>query len=113
MPATPSSIWDELSTPSQRDELTRLARRRRWGLSLILVGWLHLLAFSICYYLTIARGYNEAPGYLALWVVLNGIGLGLRAPSVRTLAVSHDLPVRAQDEPGAACPPAMAGPTSR
>jgi hypothetical protein len=41
-------MWEELSTPSQRDQLAWLARRRRWGLSLLLVGWLHLLAFSVC-----------------------------------------------------------------
>ncbi len=53
MSTATTSIWEELSTPSQRDQLARLARRRGWGLSLLLVGWLHLLAFSLCYYLTI------------------------------------------------------------
>lgn len=68
MPTAKTSIWAELSTPSQRDQLARLARRRRWGLSLLLVGWLHLLAFSLCYYLTVGLRYNEAPGYLAIWI---------------------------------------------
>ena len=34
---------------------------------MLLVGWLHLLAFSFCYYLTVGRGYHNAPGYLAVW----------------------------------------------
>jgi len=62
-----TSIWEELSTPSQRDQLERQARQRRWGLALLLVAWLHLLAFSLCYYLTVVCVYNEAPGYLAVW----------------------------------------------
>jgi hypothetical protein len=74
-----SSIWEELSTTAQIDQLERLARQRRWGLSLLLVGWLHLLAFSLCYYLTVARGYHEAAGYLAIWVgELCGVGLIFR-----------------------------------
>jgi hypothetical protein len=60
-------MWEELSTPAQVTQLLRLARRRRWGLSLILLGWLHLVAFSVCYYLTIVKNYNDAPGYLATW----------------------------------------------
>jgi hypothetical protein len=63
-----TNLWQELSTPAQIDQLERLARRRRWGLSLLLVGWLHLLAFSLCYYLTVAQDYHEAAGYLVIWV---------------------------------------------
>jgi hypothetical protein len=58
----------DLATGDQKHQLADLARRRRWGPSLVLVGWLHLLAFSLCYYLTIVRAYHEAPGYLAVWV---------------------------------------------
>lgn len=61
-------MWQELSTPSQIEQLERLAHRRNWGLSLLLIGWWHLLAFSACYYLTIVHGYHEAAGYLAIWV---------------------------------------------
>lgn len=57
-----------LATPQQRDELARLARRRRWGLALVLVGWLHLIAFGLCYYLTIIEDYHGSSGYLAIWV---------------------------------------------
>ena len=64
----PASTWEELFTPSQGEQLQRLARQRNWGRSLILVGWLHLLAFSLCYYLTIVQGYHEAAGYLGIWV---------------------------------------------
>ena len=79
MSASTTSIWAELSTPSQRDQLARLARRRRWGLSLLLVGWLHLLAFSLCYYLTVGLRYMGAPGYLAIWIgELCGMGLIFR-----------------------------------
>jgi hypothetical protein len=60
------SIWQELATPGQRDLLRRRARQRRWGLALVLVGWLHLLAFSLCWYLTF-REYHEAAGYLGIW----------------------------------------------
>ena len=79
MAKTTTSIWEELSTPAQLDQLERLARRRRWGLSLLLIGWLHLLAFSICYYLTAVTGYNEAAGYLAVWAgELCGVALIFR-----------------------------------
>jgi len=62
------STWDELSTPPQIDQLRGLALQRNWGLSLLLIGWLHLLAFSLCYYLTVALAYHDALGYLAIWV---------------------------------------------
>lgn len=79
MSTATTSFWEELSTPSQRDQLTRLARRRRWGLSLVLVGWLHLLAFCLCYYLTVGLRYMEAPGYLVIWIgELCGMGLIFR-----------------------------------
>jgi hypothetical protein len=74
-----TSVWEELSTPAQVALLRHLARQRRWGLSLILVGWLHLLAFSLCYYLTVGRDYHESAGYLAVWgAELLGVGLIFR-----------------------------------
>jgi hypothetical protein len=74
-----TSAWQELATPSQREQLERLGRERRWGGSLVLVGWLHLLAFSLCYYLTIVRHYHESAGYLAVWVgELLAVGLIFR-----------------------------------
>jgi hypothetical protein len=74
-----TSIWQELATPPQVEAFLRLARQRRWGLSLALVGWLHLLAFGVCYYLTIVRDYHEPAGYLAVWVgELLGVGLIFR-----------------------------------
>lgn len=68
-----SKTWErllqvDLATQDQRRQLEQVARQRNWGLSLLLVAWLHLLAFSFCYYLTIVRGYHEAPGYLLVWV---------------------------------------------
>jgi hypothetical protein len=79
MPQALPSVWEELSTAAQIDQLGRLARRRRWGLALLLVGWLHLVAFSLCYYLTIAQGYHESAGYLAIWAgELCGVGLIFR-----------------------------------
>jgi hypothetical protein len=71
-----NSIWESLSTPAQVDQLQRLAQERNWGLSLCLIGWLHLLAFLSCYYLTIVQDYHDAPGYLAIWIgELCGVGL--------------------------------------
>lgn len=58
----------ELPTESQLHQLQRCAIDRNWGLSLMLLGWLHLLAFSLCYYLTVARNYHGSTGYLAIWV---------------------------------------------
>lgn len=79
MAETMTTMWDELATPSQFEQLARLAQRRRWDLSLLLVGWLHLLAFSICHYLTIGLDYNKAAGYLAVWVgELCGVGVIFR-----------------------------------
>ena len=63
-----TTAWQEFATPAQRDQLARLAQERHWGRSLVLVGWLHLLAFSLCYYLTIVCDYHESAGYLAVWV---------------------------------------------
>jgi hypothetical protein len=75
----PTSVWHELADPSQLHQLKRLARERNWGLALLLVGWLHLLAFGLCYYLTVARGYHGAAGYLAVWVgELCGVALIFR-----------------------------------
>jgi hypothetical protein len=67
-----------LSSADQRGQLERLAARRNWGWSLLLVGWLHLLAFSSCCYLT-TIGYHASAGYLAIWVgELLGMGLIFR-----------------------------------
>lgn len=66
----------DLPTPGQRDQLLHLARQRNWGLSLLLVGWLHLLAFLACYYLTIVQNYHGSPGYLLIWAG-EMIGMGL------------------------------------
>src|SRR5262245_51212161 len=46
-----SLLHVRLTTEAQREQLRQLAARRNWGLSLFLVGWLHLVAFSLCYYL--------------------------------------------------------------
>jgi hypothetical protein len=78
----PTTLWEEPVTPAppaQLDLLERLAQQRNWGLSLVLVGWLHLVAFSLCYYLTVVRAYHDAPGYLAIWLgELLGMGLIFR-----------------------------------
>src|SRR5690348_1954641 len=58
----------DLPLADQRDRLADVARRRNWGAALLLVGWLHLAAFSFCYYLTIARDCHEPAAYLAVWV---------------------------------------------
>ena len=55
-------------TPSPTEQLAQLAAKRRWGWSLLATGWLHLLAFSLCYYLTIVQEYHDAPAYLAIWI---------------------------------------------
>ena len=73
------SVWEEFASPAQREQLARLGRERHWGRSLVLVGWLHLLAFSLCYYLTVGADYHESSGYLAIWVgELLGMGLIFR-----------------------------------
>jgi hypothetical protein len=63
-----SLLQGDLLAEGQREQLLRVAGERNWGLSLLLVGWLHLLAFSFCYYLTIALDYHHPEGYLAVWV---------------------------------------------
>ena len=79
MPEAMKSVWEELATPAQLEQFERLARQRHWGLALLLVGWLHLLAFSLCHYLTVAEDYHGASGYLAVWVgELIGMGLIFR-----------------------------------
>jgi hypothetical protein len=61
-------MWDEWATPTQRNQLQEVALRRRWPLAFILTGWLHLLAFSTCYFLTIVQNYHEPVGYLGIWM---------------------------------------------
>jgi hypothetical protein len=63
-----SMIDVEFPAPLQLEQLARRARERNWGLSLLLVGWLHLLAFGSCWFLTASVGYHDAPGYLAIWL---------------------------------------------
>jgi hypothetical protein len=58
----------ELATAAERRQLAQLAHERRWGPAIMLVGWLHLAAFSLCHYLTVAVQYNDAAGYLAIWI---------------------------------------------
>ncbi len=69
----------DLPAPGQRQELAQTASERNWGLALLLVGWLHLAAFALCWYLTIARNYHDSAGYLAIWISeLVGMGLIFR-----------------------------------
>jgi hypothetical protein len=93
-----TSLWAELATPAQVEQLGRLALRRRWGLALVLTGWLHLLAFSLCYYMTVGLEYHQAAGYLAVWVSeLLGMGLifrlsgGPRSPQEPSLPLERFL----------------------
>ncbi len=58
----------DVVSEKQIAELCQTAHRRNWGWAFVFVGWLHLLAFSACYYLTIVRDYHEAPAYLTIWV---------------------------------------------
>jgi hypothetical protein len=55
-------------TDESSGQLLLVARQRNWNRSLMLVAWLHLLAFGVCYYLTIVENYHEAPAYLSIWV---------------------------------------------
>jgi hypothetical protein len=74
-----SSVWQELATPAQREQLVRLAQQRRWGLALALIGWLHLLAFGLCYHLTVVCDYHRPAGYLSVWLAeLLGVLLTFR-----------------------------------
>src|SRR5438874_536549 len=94
-----SKTWEsllqvELPTEGQRAHLARVARERNWGLSLVLLGWLHLLAFSFCDYLTIALDYHEPAGYLAVWVgELFGMGAVFRICGGRRPADPPRLPL--------------------
>lgn len=77
--ANTGSVWDELATADQVSRLALLARQRHWGLTLVLIGWLHLVAFLVCYGMTIVLDYHEAPGYLTVWFSeLAGVGLLFR-----------------------------------
>jgi len=91
-PVGPKLLQAGLATQPQRDAFAQLARERRWGLVLLLVGWLHLVAFGACYYLTIVAHYHDLAGYLAIWLLeLGGVWLlfrlcgGHRAQAIGTL----------------------------
>lgn len=64
-----SSFFQELASDADRRELLRLANRFHWGPALMLAGWLHLLAFTLCWFLTVGLDYHAAGGYLAVWAV--------------------------------------------
>jgi hypothetical protein len=68
MSSAPKSMWQELATSAQLDSLEQQAIRGKWGLALLLIGWLHLLAFSGCDFLSAVHAYHEAAGYLAIWI---------------------------------------------
>jgi hypothetical protein len=88
-----ATVWDELATPAERERLLRLAADRNWGKALLLIGWLHLLAFSVCYYLTIVANYHGSAGYLAVWLSeLLGVGLIFRLCAGRRTA-GEDVPL--------------------
>jgi hypothetical protein len=59
--------WQELASAEQRTALEHYASQSHWGLALALIGWLHLAAFALCYYLTVRCDYHDSPGYLAIW----------------------------------------------
>ena len=58
----------EMTAAEQRGALDRIAQERNWGLSFILVGWLHFAAYSLCYWLTIVCEYHDSAGYLLIWL---------------------------------------------
>ncbi len=62
------AVGDEVTAAAQGQRFEQLARQRRWGPALVLTGWLHLLAFGLCYYLTIVQDYHEPAAYLSVWV---------------------------------------------
>jgi hypothetical protein len=87
-----SNIWQELASPAQREQFAQQARERNWGLALVLVGWLHLLAFSFCYFMTVGWDYHGAAGYLAVWgSELCGMGLIFRLCGGRQVEPSPPL----------------------
>jgi hypothetical protein len=57
----------DLPGAAGREQFAQTARRRNWGMALLLVGWLHLFAFSLCYFLTVRQNYHEPLGYLLIW----------------------------------------------
>lgn len=74
-----NALHTGLATGEQRQQLARLAYRRHWGPAFVLVGWLHLVAFAVCWYLTAFEDYHDSSGYLAIWVgELIGMGLIFR-----------------------------------
>lgn len=80
MVTTGNPTWTaELATSGQREQLADWAHQRNWGLALQLIGWLHLVAFGLCWYLTVFLDYHQAPGYLTIWFSeLLGLGLIFR-----------------------------------
>ena len=49
-------------------EIARVAVRDRWGLALMVVGWIHLAVFLVCFAL-IAQGDRTEIHFLALWAL--------------------------------------------
>jgi hypothetical protein len=58
----------DLPIEEPRRALGRIARVRRWDIAFVLLGGWHLVAFGLCYYLTIAVDYHGASGYLLIWI---------------------------------------------
>lgn len=55
-------------TDEERREFLDVSNQRRWGVSIALVGVLHLIAFLTCHYLTNVQNYHGSLGYLGIWV---------------------------------------------
>ncbi len=63
------NLWQvELPAANEHALLHQRALARNWGLALLATGWLHLAAFTFCYYLTIVQDYHEPFPYLAVWL---------------------------------------------
>jgi hypothetical protein len=95
MSATRTSWWAEFADPTEVELLGQLARQRRWGLCLAFAGWLHLVAFSACYYLTIVCDSHQLAAYLSIWAgELLGVAVifrlcGRKRPAAATLPMER------------------------
>lgn len=67
IPSWTTLLQIDLVAAAEKQALLERAHAGRLGPILVLVGWLHLLAFSFCYYLTIVQNYHGSVGYLAIW----------------------------------------------
>src|SRR5690349_8599683 len=64
MSSNPTNDWQK----ALRLEISQAVCRRRWGLALVAIGWVHLLAFVVCQYI-VDPAIKSDPRHATIWLL--------------------------------------------